>query len=298
MESDNNKENEKSGKRFRHPKAHQHLVNKLNRERGLEYQTLRKQNRRTIPAKVFTKTLCKCRLSCHLTEDEDAQRQIYQHFYSLFSWAEKTEFIQSHIEVRECKQRRKPENRKNIRFKKSFTRKYFFSDKEKRVCKSFFKQVLRISEGRLEKCVQKIQDPSVSSIVDLRGKHNAHKKIPGDKIKKVIEFINLLPQYESHYTRAAIDGRKYLSPDLNMKIIYDEYTKWVIDQNSQSVSRYMFRDIFHRKFNLKFKPPAQDTCDYCNKLNMKIKAAMLKSTERMNLLEDKINHLEIVSNLS
>lgn len=154
-QSTENKENEKYGKRFRNPKSHQKMVNKLNREKGLEYQTIKKNNRRTIPAKKNSKIICKCRMSCHLTENEESQKAIFQHFYSLLSWAEKTEYIQSHIEICEIKRRRKPENRQAIRFKKSFTRKYFFSNEETKVCKQFFKKLLQISEGRLEKCVQK-----------------------------------------------------------------------------------------------------------------------------------------------
>lgn len=236
-------------------------------------------------------------MSCHFNEDENSQLQIFQYFYSLLSWTEKTDYVQSRIEISECKKRRKPENRRNIRFKKLFTRKYFFSDKNKNVCKSFFKSVLQISEGRLEKCVKKKQNLSLSSTVDLRGKHNAHRKTPIDRIKEVIQFINLLPQYESHYTRAALYERKYLSPELNLKILFNEYIKWCNEKSSQPVSQYMFRDIFYRRFNLKFKQPAQDTCDCCNKLKMKIAAAALKSDERLKLMEEKFNHLEIVEKI-
>lgn len=56
----------------------------------------------------------------------------------------------------------------------------------------------------------------------------------------------------------------------------------------------MFRDTFRRKFNLSFKPPSQDTCDYCNKVELKIKAAPMKSVERMSLIEEKSNHLLVV----
>lgn len=215
-------------------------------------------------------------------------------FYSLLFWAEKTNFLQSCIETFECKQRRKPENRKNIRFKKSFTRIYFFSDKEKKVCKSFFEKVLQISEGRLEKCAQKKQNMSVSNIADLRGKHTSHKKTPAERVKEVIEFVNLLPHYESHYTRAAMMGTNYLSPNLNLTILYKEYVKLCTEKKSIPVSKYMFRDIFYRKFNLKFKPPAQDTCDYCNRLEMKIEAAVLKSDERISLMDEKVNHLQCI----
>lgn len=301
---DESKENQTLGKRLRNPNKHFKSVNRLNREKGLQYQTIKKRNRKTKPNKTFTATICKCRMACHLTEDENSQKQIFQHFYSLLSWSQKTEFIktefiknQRHIEISQCKIRRKPENRKNIRFRKSFGRHYFFSTREDRVCKSFFKKVLQISEGRIENCVKKLQNPLISNIVDLRGQHESHRKTPTDSIKEVIAFINLLPQYESHYTREQSINRKYLSPDLSHKKIYDEYLKWCNDKQSRPISKYMFRDVFYRKFNLKFKPPLQDTCNQCNILEMKIKTSTLKSDERIQLLEEKENHVHCVENI-
>ena len=59
----------------------------------------------------------------------------------------------------------------------------------------------------------------------------------------------------------------------------------------------MFRNTFYRKLNLRFKPPAQDTCDYCNKLNVQIKCAPLKSIERLRFMEEKENHLQSSENI-
>lgn len=296
--AEDDKENEIPGKRFRNPASHHKKINKLNRERGLEYQTIKKQNRKTIPAKKFSKVICNCRLACHFTENEDSQKQIFQSFYSLLSWAEKTEYIQSHITVSQCKMRRKPENRRNIRFKKTFTRHYFFSNKDKPVCKKFFKQVLHISEGRIENCVKKMQNPAESNFIDRRGQHKSHKKTLPNAVRDVIDFIELLPKYESHYTRGCSSAKKkYLQPDLNLTKIYDSYSSWCKDKNTVPISKYMFRDTFYRKFNLRFKQPAQDTCDYCNKLDVQIKCAALKSSERLKLMEEKENHLQCYENI-
>lgn len=128
--------------------------------------------------------------------------------------------------------------------------------------------------------------------IDRRGKHTSHKKTPANKIRTVIKFINSLPQYESHYIRAreSNSGRKYLSPNLNLKIIYNEYKNVCNEKNEVPVSNYMFRDVFYRKFNLKFKPPAQDTCNYCDSMKNKINAAPIKSIERMELIQTREDH--------
>lgn len=234
----------------------------IRREKGEEYAT---KSGKIIPAKQFVKTICKCRKSCHLTINESQQREIFQHFYNLTSWNEKTSFLLNHVETNVCQKRRKPELRKNIKFKKSFNRVYFFKEKENKVCKSFFKNVLQISDCRVEKCVKKKQQLSSTCATDLRGKHCRHKKTPAAAILHIVKFINSLPKYESHYMRESTKNNKYLAPNLNLKILYDEYKNLWSEQSMNPLSMYMFRDTFYRQFNLKFKPPAQDTCDICNK---------------------------------
>lgn len=113
-------------------------------------------------------------------------------------------------------------------------------------------------------------------------------------IKEVIEFIDMLPKYESHHARAAMTDRNYLTTGLNLTIIDNDYKKWSDEKNGKSISKYMFIDIFQRKFNLKFKQPAQDTCDFCNKMKFKISGAALKSNERLNFIEERVAHWECV----
>lgn len=292
----NNKENMKPSKRMknRNPKNHKRALNKSRREKGEEYTT---KLGKVVPAKQFVKIICKCRKSCHLTINEAQQKEIFQQYYNLNTWTEKTSFLFNYIEVTECKSRRKPGERKNIRFKKSFTRKYFFLNKENAVCKQFFKKVLQISEGRVEKCVKKKQNMSSSCAIDLRGKHTHHKRTPATAISHAIKFMNSLPKYESHYAREWTRDKKYLAPNLNLTILYNEYINQCNELLLIPISAYMFRDTFYRKFNLKFKQPQTDTCDFCNKMNMDIKRAPIKSNERMQLIKDKENHLQCVENL-
>lgn len=291
--TENGEKNIKPRKKER--KTREYLLTQSKREKGQEYKT---SKGKTIPEKRFTNTICKCRKSCHLFVVEPNQRAIFEYFYNLKSWSEKTTFILNHIETTECKTRRKPDARKNIRFTKLFHREYFFISQDHRVCKSFFKKVLQISEGRIENCVQKKRSSAGTCAVDLRGKHSSRKKTPANKLQHVVKFINSMPHYESHYTRNTTNEKKFLDSNLNMKILYSEYKNYCNEHGIEPVSMYMFRDTFYRKFNLRFKPPAQDTCDYCNNIEMKIKSAPIKSIERMKLIQEKTNHLDEVESLS
>lgn len=287
-----NKENFKPRKRFRNPKSHKNFINRIQREKGLAYTT---KSGKEVAAKKFTKIICKCRKSCHLTINEIQQKKVFDEYYNLCSWNEKTSFLLNHIEVSSCKKRRKAPLRKNIMFKKSFHREYFLVNKENKVCKSFFKAVLQITEGRIEHCMRKKQTKFNSCAIDYRGKHSHHKRTSSNTILNAVQFINSFPKYESHYTRntSPSGSKKYLAANLNLKTLYNEYKQ----QCENPISMYMFRDTFYRKFNLRFKPPSQDTCDICNKLDMKTKAAPIKSIERMKFIQQKTDHQQLIEYL-
>lgn len=284
---DQNNETGKPSKRFRNSKKHKREVMKANRAKGQTYENYKGK---IIDGKVFQKVVCKCRMSCHITVPEDEQKQIFGEYWNLSTWAEKTSFLLNHSASSDCKTRRKAEKRKNIRFQKSFHREYFFGSEEKKVCKNFFKSVLQISGSKIDKCIQKKQKKASDCTVDGRGKHKSHKKSPADKIRNIIKFINSLPHYDSHYVRESNSGRQYLAPNLNMKILYQEYKNVCNEQDEMPLSNYMFRDVFYRKFNLRFKAPLQDTCSYCDIMKHKINAAPIKSVQRMELIQEREEH--------
>lgn len=290
-----NIETDKPSKRCRNPKNHKREVMKAKREKGQQYENYKG---RIIEAKTFRKVVCKCRMSCHITIPEVDQKHIFDEYWNLSSWTEKTTFLLNNSESSDCKARRKAEKRKNIRFQKSFHREYFFGSKEKKVCKNFFSSVLQVSKSKIDKCIQKKQKNASDCTVDRRGKHKSHKKSPANKIRNIVKFINSLPHYESHYVREANPGRKYLPPNLNLKILYEEYKNMCNEQDESPLSNYMFRDVFYRKFNLRFKAPLQDTCNYCDSMKHKINEAPIKSVQRMELIQLREEHYSGVRLLS
>lgn len=149
---DQKNESQKPSKRFRNPQKHKRQEMKLKREKGDQYENYKGK---VVPAKVFRKVVCKCRSACHSTVPEIEQKNIFDEYWSLSTWTHKTTFLLNNISSTEIRKRRKPENRKNIQFKKSFHREYFFGNIENKVCKKFFMDVLQISESRIEKCIKK-----------------------------------------------------------------------------------------------------------------------------------------------
>ncbi|CAG9781819.1 unnamed protein product [Diatraea saccharalis] len=108
---------------------------------------------------------------------------------------------------------------------KEFSRLYHLPEangKHIRVCKSFFKQVFKVSDGRLTRVLKNkpLGDPAP---IDKRGRHIPSNKTPDTKVNEVKDFINTFPKYDSHYTRHKSETRQYLPPHLNLSIMYSEY---------------------------------------------------------------------------
>lgn len=67
-----------------------------------------------------------------------------------------------------------------------------------------------------------------------------------------------------------------------------------MDTEYQPLSMYKFRFVFRKYFNLKFKPPASDTCNRCDLLNNEIKNSLTWPTKKYRLIDAKNKHLNTV----
>jgi len=91
-----------------------------------------------------------------------------------------------------------------------------------KVCKDFFKKSFNISDGRITRAlVGKLE--GTTPPLDRRGRGDAVNKVPIDKISEVREFIKKFPTSTSHYSRNDNMNKNYLSPNLNISIMYNLY---------------------------------------------------------------------------
>lgn len=137
--------------------------------------------------------------------------------------------------------------------------------KEEKVCKMFFKKLFSVSDGRITRLL-KPKHVGGTPPQDRRGKHSGNRT-NNTRINKVKDFINKFPSYESHYSRMKNLNRKYLSKNLNLKIIYNLYKNEV----SEPVFYYVFKDVLNKQFNLHFHAPISDSCKKCDSFNIKLK---------------------------
>ncbi|GFS06946.1 hypothetical protein ElyMa_002976400 [Elysia marginata] len=128
--------------------------------------------------------------------------------------------------------------------------------------------------------------PSTSSSVEIngiqninehkRGKHgNRPNKLPDGKKQEVLDFLDSLPKYWSHYTRRHNPNRFFLSPALTQNKLHELYVEKCASQAVEPVSNRMFSEIFVTGRNYHFGQPSLDTYKTCDSFEMESKGCPL-----------------------
>lgn len=112
------------------------------------------------------------------------------------------------------------------------------------VCKDFFCKCLQITNNQTNRAFNTIT--SNPSAIDRRGKVPPANKIDENDKSFVRDFIKKFPRYRSHYCRKT-SSRYYLTPGLNLRKIYREYSLICDFENRTCLKEQMFRDIFNKE---------------------------------------------------
>jgi len=201
-----------------------------------------------VPSKTFTPYECGCLRKCHNLIDEAKQKQLHTQYYDLGNHDLQSAFISGLVKTIN----KKRVYTKNVDSQKKFTMIYYLpigNRKEERVCKSFFKNILSISDGRIARILAH-KNISTTPPVDKLGKHDPHNKTSNLKIQAVVDFINRFPSYESHYSREKSVHRKYLAPDFNISCMYKLYK----EETEDPVSLFKFHDSSIKNLTCIFIP--------------------------------------------
>lgn len=119
---------------------------------------------------------------------------------------------------------------------------------------------------------------------DSRGK-NTKKKLDDSRIT---EHIKSFPTYQSHYTRKNNPNRRYLNENLTIAKMYE--LREISKRKYRTIKKKFYYHIFNTKFNLSFKPPAKDTCRFCDEFKMKISLETDKTKKKRILTHEKALH--------
>lgn len=164
------------------------------------------------------------------------------------------------------------ENRKQNRDKSV---KYFLkaecgvNESEKRLCKSCFMTLFRLTQRKIHTIIEKkCQNGQSPDIHYNRGKKKPAITISEDDKEQASLFLLSVPAYESHYGRSDSD-MKYL-PDFHTKSSLFLDFKHNFPNNR--VHYHMFCEIF-KELKLSIKSKAIDTCKTCDEMLVFLKAA-------------------------
>ncbi|XP_075158081.1 uncharacterized protein LOC142231355 [Haematobia irritans] len=255
--------------------------NKLKKNLGLQYVTYKNK---TMPARK-TQELGMCRLKCHTKINFEQQTNVFEAYWSLGEYNKRRQFLSNLIEVqtKKTKSVKMSETQKNRKF--VYLYHFGIHGIKTRVCKQCFLKIFGETEQSVRTvCKSKTQDelPGVSQH-DMRGKHDPAHKISIEKHNEVLEFINLIPKYQSHYSRRHTK-KVYFQRGLNLSTLYTLYRNKI----SLPVSKSKFEEIF-RTLDLKFKKPQLDLCTQCETLKAKIKNNK-NDVEKSELSQQLTNH--------
>lgn len=277
----------KSRKRTRKPQTHKIFEQKLKVQKGLEYKT---KSGKVVNAKIFKEqTECNCKKKCVEKISPFRQKQIFQIFYELKNWSQKTLYLRSIVK----RLPPKDDSRSVKCVTKKASYKYFLintNGEHEEVCYKFFLNCLQISSSSTYRAIRSMT--TNESAVERRGGFPTKKTKESD-LSFVKKFIKRFPSFSSHYG-ASRSNKRYLNPNMNIKRMYREYRIVCEFKKKQILSEWKFRHVFNTCFNLAFHPKRVDTCRKCDKFKTEIQSQRTSTVKKVCLMQQRNEHWQIV----
>lgn len=215
---------------------------------------------------------------------------MFDQFYRLKSWSDKTSFLRSCVKRCEMKPNRNPIiSLKNRRF---FSR-YEVKDEKgnfKRVCAHFLTNLLQISRVKLFRSAASITSNPLA--IDRRGKFSS-RKVKFCDIEFAKQFIQRFPQYESKF-RQFHSSKKYLHPSLNLRKLYGMYRTECTNNVRTILSETYFRKVFKKFFSLAFLKYSKSACSLCCNSKKLLKSQVIDVHFREQLQKKMDEHVAIL----
>lgn len=182
--------------------------------------------------------------------------------------------------------RRRP--RTGSKISKEFTTKfYIIADRQKvHVCQKTFLGALRIKKGRVLSVITKSFTTGEFPKEKRGSDRKSHKYT--EIRQSVHTFIRKLQCSEPHYCWSQTTARKYLSSDLNIRILYKMYKE---SSPAPHAKESYFRTIFNTEYNLGFGSPLTDICSTCLQLNEKLKLEKDDKKKQKHMIEKRVHIL-------
>lgn len=278
----------------RNDQSYEREKRKRRRNSGKEYTS--KKTRKTIePREIGPPCLCKnkCRKKLGNTYET-----VFTKFWDLGSFDLQNSYLFGCIRL-EPKKRSYKQKQKRQESRRKFTAQYMVNvnGEDVKVCKVEFMSVhgLQKSRGRINNIVKMKSTGAVVPNQDGRGKHkNRPNKISDEQVNSVKTHIDMIPKYQSHYSRNNNLNKTYLNCDMTISGLYnDYYVPWCEKENILPIKESAYRKIFCTSYNIGFKLPKSDTCKTCDEMNIKIDSLKQNNNNNVQEVQELITTLNI-----
>lgn len=253
-----NEEVKRGKKKLRRESTWKANISKVLRNSGKSYQSLSKSKKVFNDRKVRPACGESCRQRCSFKINEETRQNIFDGYWGLADLQRQREYIIRHT------QEIKPKYRYSCTHEfRNLNRAFYFevAGNKVRVCKSFFKATLDVSNTSITTALAKKHENGIVA-TDLRGKHGNQMKIDQGIKDSITEFINSIPRIESHYLRAQT-SREFIGSDKSLADLYRDYKEARELKQLSFATKSTFNRIFNTEFNLGFYIPKKDLCDLC-----------------------------------
>lgn len=264
--------------KYRQTETYARSKRKIRRNLGQQY--ISDKTKKPVAARELGPP-CGCKKRCGEKLDGN-EENIFNEFWNLGSWDLQNVYLFGCIGIAK-KKRSYKKKQKRQESSRSCNAVYSINvnGQSVEVCKTEFLNIhgLQKSKGRLNNIVsKKIRGTSIPE-KDKRGKHeNRPNQINDQRKESVRRHIDLIPKYQSHYSRAENLGKVYLNCDMTISRLYsDFYVPWCQKENIEPVLEHTYRKIFCTEYNIGFKLPKSDTCKTCDQLNIRLDSARNKN---------------------
>lgn len=220
-----------------------------------------------VPKKqIETGMLCreKCRLNCSNRFTAEDRTVLLEQFYKLDINSKNSLLFASIIKKPVGRERKGAIKHKSASYKYNVT----INGNTETVCKEALCALYQIGRKKIDVIKNHINSGCSAPPPDRRGKHTTRPhKLDAEVEQYIIEHINKFPVEESHYSRNRNPHKKYLSPLLNQKKMYQLYIDECVREDLPlkfKIKQKTYSKIFVSKFNLSFGNPRSDTCSTCD----------------------------------
>lgn len=259
-------------------------ANKRKKDLGKEYVTYKNKK---VAAKDV-KEIMECKQLCHTKISFDQQKKIFKAYWNLGDYAKRRQFLAGLIEVETKKSATllKAKNPRNRQF--NYLYHFEIYGRKERVCKKCFLKIFDETDQSVKTIIKyKFMEEAQGSIgIEKRGRHEPPHKLTIEKHNEVLEHINSIPKYQSHYSRRHTQ-KIYFQSNLNLATLYRLYS----EKYSDPVSQSKYKEIFYQ-LDIKFKKPQLDCCNLCETLKAKIKNSTDEEEKKNLILEQTKHHAE------